>query len=137
MAVPIPEKFDDLIANAEYIWFTTVNDDGMPQPTPVWFIRDANNTFVIYTPPASHKVGNIRANPKVALGLANDDAGDYFVVHGEAKLDDSIPPANRNAAYLDKYRDSIAGIGMTPDSFIETFAQPIRVTPVHVRGDIE
>lgn len=136
MAVQIPAKFDDIIASSEYIWFTTVNEVGMPQPTPVWFVRDGD-TFIIYTPPDSKKVTNINANPKVALGLANDDAGDYFVLHGEASADPAIPAANRNAAYLAKYTDSIAEIGMTPDSFIERFSLPIRVTPSHVRGEVE
>ncbi len=136
MTVQIPEKFAEIIANSEYIWFTTVRADGMPQPTPVWFVQDGD-TFLIYTPPGSHKVSNIRANPKVALGLANEDAGDYFVVHGEAVIDETTPPANQNPLYLNKYRESIAEIGMTPDTFVERFLLPIRVTPLHVRGDIE
>ncbi len=136
MSAQIDPKFDDLIANSEFIWFTTVNADGMPQPTPVWFVRDGD-TFLIYTPADSHKVGNVRGSAKVALGLANEDAGDYFVIHGEAMIDTATPPANQNPLYLNKYRESIAGIGMTPDSFIERFSLPIRVTPLHVRGDIE
>ncbi len=136
MPAQIPAKFDGIIANAEFIWFTTVNDEGMPQPTPVWFVRDVD-TFVIYTPPDSHKVENINASTKVALGLANEDAGNYFVVHGEAMADHSIPPANQNTAYMSKYAESITEIGMTPESFIQRFSLPIRVTPSHVRGEIE
>jgi PPOX class probable F420-dependent enzyme len=136
MAAQIPAKFDDIIAKSEYIWFTTVNEDGMPQPTPVWFVRDGD-TFIIYTPSDSHKVGNIHSNPKVALGLANEDAGDYFVVHGEAQFDQSLPSANQNAAYMQKYIKGIAEIGMTPTSFAQRFSLPIRVTPSHVRGELE
>ena len=136
MSVEIPEKYNDLLAKSEYIWFTTVREDGMPQPTPVWFVRDGD-TFIIYTPPDSYKVKNIRANPKVALGVSNEDAGDYFVVQGEAKVDPSTPPATQQPAYFQKYKDSITEIGMTPESFIQRFSLPIRVTPVHVRGDIE
>ncbi|MEO8396862.1 MAG: TIGR03667 family PPOX class F420-dependent oxidoreductase [Chloroflexota bacterium] len=136
MSDQIPEKFDNFIANSQFIWFTTIRADGMPQPTPVWFVRDGA-TFLIYTTPGTQKVANIRANPKAALGLANDDAGDYFVVQGEAKIDLDTPPANQMPAYIQKYRESIAEIGMTPESFVQQFSLPIRVTPVHVRGDIE
>ena len=76
----------------------------MPQPTPVWFVRDGD-TFVTYSMPNAYKVKNIRANPKVALGLANEDAGDYFVLQGEATIDESIPPATQMPAYFQKYKD--------------------------------
>jgi len=136
MSIAIPEQFNQIIEQSIFIWFTTVRADGMPQPTPVWFVRDGD-TFVIYTPADTHKIKNLQATSKVALGLANEDAGDYFVVQGEAQVDRSLPPANKNAAYFKKYKDSIAEIGMTPESFIERFSEPIRVTPTHVRGDIE
>ena len=136
MSAAIPEKFNEIIEKSEFIWFTTVREDGMPQPTPVWFVRDGD-TFVTYTMPDTFKVKNIRANPKVALGLANGDAGDYFVVQGEAKIDESIPPANQMTAYYQKYKDLIVEIGFTPETYIQTWSLPIRITPTHIRGDIE
>lgn len=136
MSVPIPEKFDELIANAQHVWFTTVREDGMPQPTPVWFVRDGG-TFLIYTSPSSQKVANLRANPHVALGWATDDSGYFVVAQGTAATDESAPPPNQMPAYLEKYSEGIAEIGMTPESFAETFSLPLRVTPLHVRGEVE
>jgi PPOX class probable F420-dependent enzyme len=108
----------------------------MPQPTPVWFVRDGD-TFIIYTTAGTHKLKNLESGGKVALGLANEDGGDYFVVQGEAKVDRTLPTANKHPGYFGKYKDSIAEIGMTPEEFIEQFSVPIRVTPTHIRGDIE
>ena len=136
MSVQIPEKFDELIASAQHVWFTTVREDGMPQPTPVWFVRDGS-TFLIYTSPGSQKVANIRANPHVALGWATEDSGNFVVAQGEARIDESTPPPNQMRAYIEKYSEGIAEIGMTPESFTETFSLPIRVTPLHVRGEVE
>ncbi len=136
MSVEIPEQFNEIIDHSEFAWFTTVREDGMPQPTPVWFVRDGD-TFLIYTEPNSQKVRNIRANPKVALGLANEDAGDYFVLQGEAAIDETVPPANRMPLYIQKYIKSIADIGFTPETFVQRWSLPIRVTPVRVRGEIE
>jgi len=136
VSVAIPEKFNPLIESSQYIWFTTVRADGMPQPTPVWFVRDGD-TFLIYTTDGAQKAKNIAAQPKVALGLANGDAGDFFVVQGEAIIDQSIPKPTQMPAYFQKYKDSIAEIGMTPDTFDQTFSMPIRITPTLVRGDIE
>src|SRR3954452_15550690 len=97
VSAAIPEQFNEIIEKSIFIWFTTVRADGMPQPTPVWFVRDGD-TFIIYTPADTHKIKNLQATSKVALVLANEDAGDYFVVQGQAQVDRSLPPANKNAA---------------------------------------
>ncbi len=136
MSIAIPEKFNDLIEKSEFIWFTTVREDGMPQPTPVWFVRDGDS-LVTYSMPNAYKVKNIRANSKVALSLANEDAGDYFVLQGEAVIDESIPAATQMSAYFQKYKDLITEIGYTPETYIQTWSLPIRVTPLHVRGNVE
>ena len=135
MSTEISEKYAQMIEKSEFIWFTTVRADGMPQPTPVWFVRDGD-TFLIYTTPGSQKAKNLRANPHVALGLANEDAGDVFIAQGEAVIDDKAGLPTTNALYYGKYKDEIPEIGMTPESFDETFTVPIRITPKLVRGDI-
>ncbi len=136
MSAPIPAEFDAIIASSIYVWFTTVREDGMPQPTPVWFVRDGG-TFIIYTIPGTKKVKNFSSNPQVALGWANEDAGNYCVVMGEVAIDEAIPAANVQAAYIEKYREAIGEIGYTPETFAQTWSLPLRVTPTHVRGSTE
>src|SRR5258706_6713700 len=98
MSLEIDAKFVERI-NQEYIlWFTTVRPDGMPQPTPVWFIYD-NGTFLIYSKPDAQKLRNIRHNPRVALNPNSDETGDeYLVIMGEAYIDEKQPPSNQVAA---------------------------------------
>lgn len=128
-------QFAERLQRAYYIWFTTVRDDGMPQPTPVWFIHE-NGTYLIYTMPDSHKVRNLHANSLVALSYnESDDAGDYLVIMGEAKIDRSAPPALHNAAYVEKYRQGFIDINMTPEKFSHDFSTAIRVVPLRVRGE--
>lgn len=134
MSISIPEKFDAIIANAEFVWFSTVREDGMPQPTPVWFVRDGD-TFIIYSMPDAQKIRNLRASSKVSLGWANEDAGEYCVVMGEGVIDETMPSASQQPAYAEKYREGIPAIGYTPETFAQTWSVPIRVTPTHVRGD--
>lgn len=135
MSVDIKPDFAERIQNAYYMWFTTVRDDGMPQPTPVWFIWE-NGTFLIYTMPGSHKMRNIKANPLVALSYSeSDDAEDYLVIMGEAKVERNVPLPSQNADYMLKYTQGIADIKMTPESFDKTFSAAIRVIPTRVRGE--
>jgi PPOX class probable F420-dependent enzyme len=131
----IDSKFEQRILKENVIWLTTVRADGMPQPTPVWFIYE-EGVFTIYTIPTSQKVKNIAANPKVALNLNSDFEGEsYVVVMGEAEFVASPPPASEVPAYIAKYRKGIGDIGMTPESFVQQFSGAIRVTPTRARGE--
>jgi PPOX class probable F420-dependent enzyme len=136
MTVEIESQFAERLNHAQYIWFTTVRADGMPQPTPVWFIGENDDTFLIYTTVDAQKLRNLKANAKVALSYnESDDADDYLVIMGEAKVDRSALAVIDNAAYLEKYRQGIADINMTPESFSESYSIAIRVTASHVRGE--
>lgn len=135
MSIHIKPEFAKAIEDAYYMWFTTVRDDGMPQPTPVWFIWE-NGTFLIYSMPSAHKVSNIKANPLVALSYSSSkDAEDYVVIMGEAKIERNATPPSQNAAYIEKYRQGITDIKMTPESFDKMFSTAIRVVPTRVRGE--
>ncbi len=135
MSVEISSEFAERIRNAYYIWFTTVRADGMPQPTPVWFVWDGG-TFLIYSMPSAQKVRNIRRNAKVALSYAGDgEAGEYLVIMGEAAIDETSPPVYRMPAYLQKYLDGIKRLNMTPESMARSYSTAIRITPTYVRGE--
>ncbi len=116
------------------IWLTTVRDDGTPEPSPVWFLWDGS-TFLIYSQPDKPKLRNIARDPKVALHFNSDPEGDDVAIFtGEAKIDAGVPPATQVPDYLAKYRQGIRNIGMTPDSFAQSYAVPIRVKPTKLRG---
>ncbi len=117
------------------IWLTTVRHDGMPQPTPVWFLWDGDS-FLVYSKPNTRKLRNIAHDSRVALNLNCDEWGSKVVViAGEASIDRAAPPANRNAAYARKYREGIAQIEMTPESMASEYGVAIRVKPIHVRQE--
>ena len=132
--VEIDAKFEKRIRQAAIVWFTTVRADGMPQPTPVWFIWE-NGAFLIYSQPNAQKLRNIRHNPKVALNLNTDEQGEeYLVIMGEAFIDEKQPRSDHVPAYLEKYRQSIQAIGYTPETLAQTWSVAIRVRPTHIRG---
>jgi PPOX class probable F420-dependent enzyme len=135
MAAKSEQELLALIKSAYFVWFTTVRDDGMPQPTPVWFVPE-QDSFLIYTTPDSHKLRNLKHNKKVALGYAGDlEANSYVVLMGEAAIDPQALPPNQNQAYMQKYGEGIRGINMTPDSFTRQFTVGIRVKSLHLRGE--
>ena len=111
----------------------TVNGRGAPQPSPVWFLQDADS-FLVYSRPETPKLRNIAANPRVALHLNdNGRGGDVVIVAGRAR--ESVdPPAHLVPAYVAKYGELIAGNGWTPESFAADYSVPIRITASAVRG---
>jgi PPOX class probable F420-dependent enzyme len=122
------------LGEANVIWLTTISPSGTPQPNPVWFLWE-NGDFLIYTQPKSLKVRNISKNPKVSLNLDADEWGGNVVIFtGEAHIDPNAPPVHENAAYVEKYREGIADIQMTPESMAQDYRIAIRVTPKRMRG---
>lgn len=121
--------------NAELIiWLTTVGTDGTPQPSPVWFLWDGQ-TLLIYSQPNTPKLRNIERNPKVALNFDSDgQGGDIIILAGTAAFDPQAPPVHEVAPYVEKYRERIAGFGITPEDFGKAYSVALRVTPTKLRG---
>jgi PPOX class probable F420-dependent enzyme len=114
-------------------WITTVTADGQPQSSPVWFLW-ADDEFLVYAQPHSWKVANIHANPLVSLHLNSDAEGGQIVsFEGSARIADAHAPGHLVSAYLAKYRDGIAGIGMTPEQLGAEFSTALLITPTRVR----
>jgi PPOX class probable F420-dependent enzyme len=135
MTATFSKKLNERLRDEMVIWLTTVREDGMPQPTPVWFVWDGE-TFLIFSQPDTRKLRNIAHNPRAALNLNSDRVGDEVaVITGEAWIEREALPANRVPAYLTKYNEGIAQIGMTPKSFADEYSVAIRVRPGHVREE--
>lgn len=116
------------------IWLVTVDPDGTPQPSPVWFYWDGQ-TFLIFSQPNQVKLRNIARNSKVALHLNSDESGgDVAIFVGEAHIAPDAPRADAVPEYVSKYRQHIASIGMTPATFAQSYSVSIRVTPTKLRG---
>src|SRR5690242_11039871 len=127
-------RADERLRQDVVVWLTTVGAGGQPQSTPVWFLWDGDS-FLIYSQPSARKVDNIRRQPQVSLHLNSDPEADQAVVfEAAARLADDEPPADQQPDYLEKYRDGIAGIDMTPESFAADYAQPIRAIPTRARA---
>jgi len=108
------------------IWLVTAGRDRRPQAVPVWYLWDGTS-FLIYAQPGI-KVRHVRENPNVELHLNSDDAGEDVVrVTGSATIPKSQLPANKERAYLRKYRSQILNLGISVEDFAAKYRYPIRV----------
>lgn len=127
-------RVEYLFRTEPIIWLVTVRKDGMPQPSPVWFLWEGES-FLIYSRPATQKLRNIAHNPRVALHLDGDGlGGNIVVVSGEAELPADQPQADQVPAFLEKYDWGIKRIRRTPQDFAEDYSVPIRVRAISLRG---
>jgi PPOX class probable F420-dependent enzyme len=110
-------------------WLTTVRSDGQPQSVPGWLLWNGER-FLIYSQPHRQKLKNIGGNPRVGLHLnSNDRGGGGVRAEGTAGILDDFPPASEIGEYVEKYRQSIARIGLEPESFARAYSVALRVTP--------
>jgi PPOX class probable F420-dependent enzyme len=119
-----------------FVWLTTVDSNGTPQPRPVWFVWE-DDSFLVYSQPKAFKLKHIRKNSQVALHFnTEDELGEkrFIVFTAKAKIDRKAEPADKNRAYRKKYKSGIERIGFTIEQFTKEYSIAIRITPANLRG---
>lgn len=114
-------------------WLTTVDSHGKPLTSLVWYFWDGL-TLLLYSQAGKPKVKNIESNPRVCFHLnSHDDGGGVVVIEGHAAIDREALRADAMPAYVEKYREGIKHIGMTPETFGADYSVPIRIRPDRAR----
>jgi PPOX class probable F420-dependent enzyme len=133
MITPTPDIVGRL-DRAVVIWLTTVDAQGQPQSSPVWFLWQ-DGLFVVYSLADSPRVRNLRTNPRVALNLDGDgEGGEIVTIEGTAVLDAAGPRSTDVPAYQAKYLGRITDSGWTAESFARDYPQRIVITPTRLRA---
>jgi PPOX class probable F420-dependent enzyme len=131
---PAGARADRRLRTERILWLTTVRTDGQPQASPVWFVWDGE-TFLIFSQPDAQKLRNLAANPRVAVHVDTDEAGEEVVtIDGTAAVDPDAPSSDQLEAYQVKYREGIQAIGTTPAKLARDYSVAIRIRPTRVRA---
>jgi PPOX class probable F420-dependent enzyme len=130
---PAAARADRRLRTEQILWLTTVRADGQPQASPVWFVWDGE-TFLIFSQPDAQKLRNLAANPRVAVHVDTDEAGeDVVTIDGTAAVDPDVPSSDQLEEYQAKYREGIQAIGTTPAELARDYSVAIRIRPTRVR----
>ncbi|MBT8194767.1 MAG: TIGR03667 family PPOX class F420-dependent oxidoreductase [Acidimicrobiia bacterium] len=114
-------------------WLTTVNANGTPRPSPIWFLWEGDS-ILIYSKDGTSRTRNLGRNGACSFNFdGNGTGGDIIVLEGTAVVSED-PPSTEIPAYQGKYRDEIPRIGMDPGTFAMAYPVPIRFTPERLRG---
>jgi PPOX class probable F420-dependent enzyme len=133
-STPFGARVIDRLTTNLIVWLTTIGASGTPYPKPIWFLWDGES-ILIFSQPGTPKLAHIAANPRVSINLNCDQYGnDVIVLTGNAVVDEDAPGANALPAYIEKYGEGMASIGMTPDQFAADYSVAIRVLPDKLSG---
>lgn len=125
-------RLDRFLHEEPVIWLSTVRPDGTPHLVPTWFAWDGV-VITIRSKPGAQKVRNLRANASAMLALGDAEADfDVGLVEARAELVDDT--ARLTPAFVAKYGQRIAALGLTPERFAATYSQVIRLTPTRALG---
>ena len=114
-------------------WLTTVNPDGQPQSSPIWFLW-TNGELLVYSRTRAPRNDNIADRPLVSFNLNTDAKGeDVLTAEGAARDVPDEPPASVNAAYLAKYQGMLDEYEWTAEWFAEHYSVAIRIRPTRWR----
>jgi PPOX class probable F420-dependent enzyme len=114
------------------IWLSSIRPDGAPHLVPTWFIWDGE-TVVIRSKPHARKVRNLAHEPRAMLALGDAD-DDFDVGLLEARAEVIVGDRPLPVAFVAKYRERMAGLGLTPAEFAATYSATIRLTPARALG---
>ncbi len=115
----------------------TINPDGTPLLTPLWFARDGD-TLWLAVGPHSPKVRNMRRDPRVTLVVLDDAQGyTYITVSGRASFEGGEDGAKPREMAI-RYLGAEAGARFAERDYIRgEIVCRIAVTSVRMRRDGE
>jgi PPOX class probable F420-dependent enzyme len=124
----------DRLAGEIVVWLTTVGADGTPQPNPVWFLWEGEDTILIYNRANANRLTHIRARPRVSLNFdGNGRGGDILVLTGDAEVLEDFPLPNEHQPYVDKYDADMRRVSGSAENFARSYPVAMRVRITRVR----
>jgi PPOX class probable F420-dependent enzyme len=142
MKSPLPEpetpfgaKVRSRLQHDVVAWLTVVTPGGTPQPNPVAFLWNGDDTVLVYSQAGAARLAHLNNNPKVALSFNNCHAlRDVVVLTGVAEPSPSKQSATDNVRFMAKYATVLRENAMDPSWYAMTFTEPLIVRVLACRG---
>jgi len=128
------KRVRERLAEEIVVWLTTVGADGTPQPNPVWFLWEGEDTILIYNRTDANRLTHIKARPRVSLNFdGNGRGGEIVVLTGDAEVLADFPLAHEYQPYAEKYTADMQRISGDAEAFARRYPVAMRVRITRVR----
>ena len=129
------QRAERRLQSEKVCWLTTVTPAGQPKSIPIWFLWQEDGSILFYSQPDTLKLKNIKHNAKASINLNSDFyGGDVIRMEGTIEVPSDFPPATGTPAFIEKYRENLAGMDMSPEAFASEYSVPIILKPERLRG---
>jgi PPOX class probable F420-dependent enzyme len=125
-----PEKYRDLLSKKAFANLATVNADGTPQVSPVWFDSDESH-LIVNSARGRLKDRNMRRDPRVALSIMDPD-NPYRYVEARGRVVEITEQGA--AAHIDKMAKKYLGVDKYPGAQPGEVRVLYRIVPEKFHG---
>jgi PPOX class probable F420-dependent enzyme len=133
-STPFGKRVRERLAEEIVLWLTTVGADGTPQPNPVWFLWEGEDTILIYNRADANRLTHVRTRPRVSLNFdGNGRGGEIVVLTGDAEVLEDFPLAHEHQPYMQKYAADIRRVSGDAEVFARRYPVAIRIRITRVR----
>ena len=128
------KRVRDRLAEEIVLWLTTVGADGTPQPNPVWFLWEGEDTILIYNRADANRLAHVKTRPRVSLNFdGNGRGGEIVVMTGDAEVLEDFPLAHEHPPYAEKYAGEARRAFGGTENFAHKYPVAMRVRITRVR----
>ena len=125
---------EDRLRTEPTVWLSSIRPDGRPHVVPVWFTWDGA-VFDLFSKPNAQKVRNLRAHPDVMLAVGRPDAEwDVELIEGRAAILEEPTATHVSEHLFEKYAALMARAELDRATFVDTYSQPVEITPTRFVG---
>jgi PPOX class probable F420-dependent enzyme len=122
-------RIDGLLRRETTVWLSMATPDGTPHLVPIWFTWDGERLFIA-SKPAAKKVRILRDNARLMLAIGEPDEDfDVGLIEAQAEIPGATTRELLPAGHLERYASRMQAIGLSADEYLDTYSQPILVTP--------
>jgi PPOX class probable F420-dependent enzyme len=88
MAVELSEKAQAFLQELRFAVLATINQDGTPQLTTMWYLLEDDGTILMNTKVGRLKERNMRRDPRISICIEDDY--NFLTINGSVQLIDDL-----------------------------------------------
>lgn len=131
MAVELSEKARAYLQELRFAVLATINQDGTPQLTTMWYLLEENGTITMNTKVGRAKERYIRRDPRISICIEDDY--NFLTINGTVKMIDDPEISQHDIYRLSaRYHGEEKAMRQVLEQFSKEKRVTLRLKPEHI-----